>query len=413
MITPLQSASFAASTSMMQSILETIEDRQREEADKANGRKNDETRAPALHQDATALRANARINEHFFGNRDRGEETIATMIVRLSDALGISQRPEETSRAFAQRLSDMVALAKNVRVSGKETPQVTLQALGTTLDAVINAMGGGQTNDAAAGLVARLARSEGIIQAEGEADADFGQRLTDMLTHLRGAMPEDEKAIEKQTGLFDLGLKVDDLIEALRDPYGSTAKRVKEALADKARAEGALTPEMRKTLARLEDTADPKTIEELKAERTRRDPTRVEDAETRTEREDTIRALEAGEKLEDVAALQKAVHAAHEKKNTGPASDADAETDPVTDALETVQLLAAGMVASKPVADHTSAPDRETEEPPPESPEEAMRGIEVAVQRADEERRKAEDEIFALRIDGNGIYDLITRQLAA
>jgi hypothetical protein len=350
MLTPLQSAQSTAALSAMQSIVETIEDRRREDAEKASGRRPDEVLQQAhLRSDDTARQANARINEHFFGSNGRDEDTLAKLISRFSDMLGVTQQDGETSRGFAQRLSDMLTLVDGIGLPSKGSElNVTLSSLGTTLTAVKQAMSG-PSDDKSANLVARLALTTGVVQGESEADADFGQRLSSMLTRLRGELPANLETLEKKSGLSELGLRASDLVSAIRNPYGPEAERVKEALAEKANDEKSLTPEMRKVIARLEDTANPKTIEELKLERTQRDPTRVEDAQTRAEREETIRSLEASEKLDDMRDLQDAVSRA-----------GDAET----------------------------LRDRK-------------------------EQEEAEKEIFALRVDDNGIYDLITRQIVA
>jgi hypothetical protein len=412
MLTPLQSAQSTAAISAMQSIVETIEDRRREEAEKASGRKNDDIREQAhLQSDDAARQANTRINEHFFGSNARGGDTLAKVIARFSDTLGITQQDGESARAFAQRLSDRITLVDSVGLAAKgSTLNVSLRSLGTTLSSVKEAMSG-PSDDAAANLVARLALATGVTQGEDEADADFEQRLSAMLTRERGELPADVATLERKSGLTDLGLTAGDIIGAIRNPYGSEAQRVKDALAEKAEEEKALTPEMRKVLARLEDAADPKSIEELKLDRTKRDPTRVEDAETRKEREETIGKLEAGEKLEDVEKLQDAVGRANEDAVKGKA---DSRTP--TEAIDTIQLLAAGAEATeidekapaKP--DHDLSPETET---PAESTGEAVRNLDAAGVIEQQEREEAKKGIFALRVDDNGIYDLITRQLVA
>ncbi|TAA60705.1 hypothetical protein [Shinella sp. JR1-6] len=414
MLTPLQSAQSTAAVSAMQSIVETLEERRREEAEKASGQPKDDAQKQAhLHSDDTTRQANARINEHFFGSNARGEETLAKLISRFSDTLGVTQQDGEGARAFAQRLADRLALVDQISLPARgSTLDVTLRGLGTTLTAVKQAMAG-PSDDAAANLVARLALTAGVTQGEGEADADFEQRLSGMLTRLRGELPEDVATLEKKSGLADLGLKAADLIAAIRNPYGTEAERVKEALTEKAETEKALTPEMRKVLARLEDAANPKTIEELKLDRTRRDPTRIEDAETRKEREETIRSLEAGEKLEDVQELQDAVGRAHTDANR--IREDKRRGDPAAAALDTIQLLAAGaettQLAGKAPAKQTEAGD--TNEIPAETTGEAVRNLDAAGVREQEERDAARKEIFALRVDDNGIYDLITRQIIA
>ena len=414
MLTPLQSAQSTAAVSAMQSIVETLEERRREEAEKASGQPKDDAQKQAhLRSDDTTRQANARINEHFFGSNARGEETLAKLISRFSDTLGVTQQDGEGARAFTQRLADRLALVDQISLPAKgSTLDVTLRGLGTTLTAVKQAMAG-PSDDAAANLVARLALTAGVTQGEGEADADFEQRLSGMLTRLRGELPEDVATLEKKSGLADLGLKAADLIAAIRNPYGTEAERVKEALAEKAENEKTLTPEMRKVLARLEDAANPKTIEELKLDRTRRDPTRIEDAETRKEREETIRSLEAGEKLEDVQELQDAVGRAHTDANR--IREDKRRGDPAATALDTIQLLAAGaetaQFAGKAPAKQTETGD--ADEIPAETTGEAVRNLDAAGVREQEERDAARKEIFALRVDDNGIYDLITRQIIA
>lgn len=412
MLTPLQSAQSTAAVSAMQSIVETLEDRRREEAEKADGRKNDDTREQAhLQSDDTARQANARINEHFFGSNSRGADTLAKLISRFSDTLGIAQQESENTRAFAQRLADRLTLVDAVRLPGKGiTLSISLRSLGTTLSAVKSAMSG-PSDDAAANLVARLALTSGVLPGENEADADFELRLSTMLTRQRGELPTDVATLEDKSGLSDLGLKAADLIAAIRNPYGAEAERVKEALAEKASEEKALTPEMRKILARLEDTANPKTIEELKLERTRRDPTRIEDAQTRGEREETIRDLEAGEKLEDIKALQDAVGRARDDAT----KDRTDGKKPV-DALDTIQLLAAGAEAteaSEMAAAKSGENQSANKDAPAETSGEALHNLDAASIREQQEREEAKKDIFALRVDDNGIYDLITRQLVA
>ncbi len=414
MLTPLQSAQSTAAVSAMQSIVDTIEERRREEAEKAGGQKNDDLRQQQAHlqSDDTARQANARINEHFFGSNARGGDTLAKLISRFSDTLGITQEEGESARAFAQRLADRITLIDSVAPPAKgSTLGISLRSLGTTLTGVQQAMSG-PSDDAAANLVARLALATGVTQGENEADADFEQRLSAMLTRQRGELPANVAALEEKTGLADLGLRANDIIAAIRNPYGSEAQHVKDALAEKAEEEKALTPEMRKVLARLEDTANPKSIEELKLDRTKRDPTRIEDAETRREREETIGKLEAGEKLEDVTKLQDAVGRANEDAVKGKADGKAQETD----AVDTIRLLASGAEATR-IAE--KAPGKPGETPPADtdapagSTGEAVRKLDAAGVREQEDREEAKKDIFVLRVDDNGIYDLITRQLVA
>ena len=418
MLTPLQSAQSTAAVSAMQSIVETLEDRRREEAEKASGRKADDAlqqQQAHLRSDDTARQANARINEHFFGGNAGGGDTLAKLVSRFSAMLGITQQTGESGREFAQRLADRLTLVGSISLPAKGSAlNVTLDSLGTTLTAVKQAMSG-PSDDAAANLVARLALTSGVTQGEDESDVDFGQRLSNMMTRMRGELPADVTTLEKKTGLYDLGLEARDLVAAIRNPYGTEAQRVKDALAEKARDEKAMTPEMQKVLARLEDAANPKSIEELKLDRTRRDPTRIEDAQTRAEREETIQKLEAGEKLEDVQELQDAVGRAHEEA-TKPEAKNKGDGEPSVDALDTIQLLASGAEATKR-AENTPAKTDETlfrnKDATAETTGEAIRNLDAASIEEQDEREDAQKEIFALRIDDNGIYDLITRRLVA
>lgn len=408
MLTPLQSMQPTAALTAMQSIIETIEERRREEAEKASGQKNDGIRQQAaLQSDDTARQANARINDHFFGSNAREPDTLAKLISRFGNVLGIAQEEGETARAFAQRLADRIALVDSVALPARgSTLNVGLRSLGTTLAGVQQAMSG-PSSDAAANLVARLALEKGVTQDEGEADGDFEKRLSVLLTHERGALPASVEKLEEKTGLADLGLTAGDLVGAIRNPYGAEAQRVKDALAEKADEEKTLTPEMRKILARLEDTANPKTIEELKLERTKRDPTRVEDAETRREREETIGKLEASAKLEDVRKLQDAIGRVHDDAVKGKAS---------AEAVETIQLLAADAETAKITENAPKTTDRDAAadaDGQAGNTGEALRDLDAAGVREQREREETDKDIFVLRVDDNGIYDLITRQFVA
>ncbi|MDX3928270.1 MAG: hypothetical protein QHC90_21000 [Shinella sp.] len=419
MLTPVQSGQSMIATGLMQSIIDGVEERQREEAEKRSGRQQSAPEKTALQADEATRQSNTKINEFFFGDRARNSENLAKLISRFADALGVSQRPDETSRAFAQRLTDALAMIEEVSKTnslGKAT-KVTLIGLGTTLENVQAAMEGGSTDDAVADRVARYAISNGIVQNEDESDAAFEERLNAALTEQRQKLPSTRADLEKQTGLRDLGISAKTLIEAIKNPYGPEAQQVKDALADKAADEKALTPEMRKVLARLEDTADPKTIEELKAERTRRDPTRVEDAETRQEREEDIRALEAGEKLEDVRELQEAVGKANDAATGKPKTDKDDEPQDTTElALSAIQVLASGAEANERAEAAEPSEETDTEANPPAPPQTTAESLKtLQEQQADETKKRedAKDDIFVLRIDDNGIYDLITQQLMA
>ena len=79
-------------------------------------------------------------------------------------------------------------------------------------------------------------------------------------------------------------------------------------------------------------------------------------------------------------------------------------------------MLAAGAEATEiaekaPVkSDRGASAETDT---PAESTGEAVRNLDAAGVIEQQEREEAKKGIFALRVDDNGIYDLITRQLVA
>ena len=419
MLTPVQSGQSLAVTNVMQSIVDGIDERRREDAEKQSGRKDDAIQQAMVRSDEAARQANTRINEHFFGKGARNDDTVATLIARLSSSLGVTQQKDESSRAFAQRLTDAVAFMDGVAkfLYLDVQSEVTLNVLGTNVENVKAAMAGEIVDDDAAQLVARAASNFGVVQGDGESDEDFANRLDAFLTTWRSDLPQNSETLERQLGLDKLGVSIGELIAAIANPAGPEAQKIDAALTAKAESEKAITPEMQKTLQRLEDTADTKTIEELKLDKTRNDPTRIEDSETRQERDETIRALEAGEKLEDVKDLQDAVATANDKVADGekPGKPSEAQ-DSVGRALSIIQVLAAGAAAIAPAAE-TTTPARDASSEPEGTSAAAADG-EDSVERAlsaepDDEIEDAREEIFTLRVDENGIYDLITRQIAA
>ena len=114
MLTPVQSGQSLAVTNVMQSIVDGIDERRREDAEKQSGRKDDAIQQAMVRSDEAARQANTRINEHFFGKGARNDDTVATLIARLSSSLGVTQQKDESSRAFAQRLTDAVAYIDGV-----------------------------------------------------------------------------------------------------------------------------------------------------------------------------------------------------------------------------------------------------------------------------------------------------------
>ncbi len=432
-ITSLQ-AGGAVATSLVQSVLNDIEKRRLEEEEKLKGKKEDKILKTKVAADDVARSANARINEHFFGALQRDENPLATLMARFTAAMGVTQGADESNQDFGTRLEDALYFADYVAktdIDGKPTEiglatfRVSVADLTAALD------GSDKTPTAEASFLARFVTQNGLQQADGESDDDYKLRLKEALTAARQDAPTNVAEVENRSGLTELGISAAQMIEAIKRPYGETAQAIKDMLADKAAEDKAITTETTKVLQRLEQIADPKTEEELKLERLEKDPTRVEDAETRKEREEDIKTLEAADKLEDIEKLHEAVkdgnEAAAEGKESG--EDSGGGTDPVAAALETIQVLAAGAEVAQTQADAETTTSKAgdaatsqdevggTGETPSE--EETRQAQLVTLARAgqgtqaDATDPSAEQDIFALSIDEDGLYDYLARRKEA
>ncbi len=427
MLPPAQQASATLVTSMVQSIVDDIEKRRIEEEEKAKGKKEDKVAKAQMRSDDVSKAANAKINEHFFGALKRDENPLATLIARFTSAVGIAQEAGESNDDFATRLTDSLVFVQMISkdaVSGKTAESVSLARFGVSAAEIAEINAGTAENPSDMALtLARFAKENGLEQAADESDDAFSSRIGASLSAYRKTLAESIPALEKKSGLAELGITAEQMIEAVRRPYGTQAEAIETILDDKATEEKTLTADVSKVLQRLEDIADPKTIEELKAERLEKDPTKVEDAETRKEREETIDALEAGEKLEDVQDLHEAVR----KGNEATAKNGDAK-DPVTGekaqaiAIEAIQVFAAGAEIVQAQAEaptgkdetSSSAEGEDTGEVEPPSDEEQAVMLARAGQ-ADEAQRleDAQKDIFSVAVDENGIYDLLAKKEAA
>ncbi|WEZ84921.1 hypothetical protein P6U16_10570 [Rhizobium sp. 32-5/1] len=383
--------------------------------------------------DDVARSANARINEHFFGALQRDENPLATLIARFTAVMGVTQGADESSLDFGTRLEDALYFADYVTKKdldgkpmkiGLATFRVSVGDLNAALD------GSDKTPTAEALFLARFVTQNGLQQADGEDEAGYRLRMKDALTAARQDAPNSVAEVEKRSGLTELGISAAQMIEAIKRPYGDAAQAIKAMLADKAEEDKSTTSETTKVLQRLEDIADPKTEEELKLERLEKDPTRVEDAETRKEREADIRTLEAADKLEDIEKLQDAVKEGNEAAAEDTETETGAGSDPVAAAIETIQVLAAGAEVAQTQADAeadgggstagSTAPDgsaQSADETP--SDEETKEAQLVALARAGQGSQtpagdvSEEQEIFALSIDEDGLYDYLAKRKAA
>jgi hypothetical protein len=432
-ITSLQAGGTVA-TSLVQSVLDDLEKRRLEEEEKARGKKEDKILKTKVAADDVARSANAKINEHFFGALQRDENPLATLMARFTAVMGVTQGAEESSLDFGTRLEDALFFADYVTkkdIDGKpmEIGLATFRVSVADLNAALD--GSDKTPTAEASFLARFVTQNGLQQADGEDDLEYRLRLKISLTAARQDVPNSVAEVENRSGLTELGISAAQMIEAIKRPYGDAAQAIKAMLADKAAEDKSVTSETTKVLQRLEDIADPKTEEELKLERLEKDPTRVEDAETRKEREEDIRTLEAADKLEDIEKLHDAVKEGNDAAAEGKETEPGEVTNPVATAIETIQVLAAGAEVTQTQADSEtrdgdtagfaaadgSAKSASADETP--SDEETKQAQLVALARAGQAAPaqasdvSAEQEIFALSIDEDGLYDYLARRKAA
>jgi hypothetical protein len=227
--------------------------------------------------------------------------------------------------------------------TGKERDKVTEARLGASEEArrardkIASALFGSGNSDAAAlkiDLIERLGKELGIDTEEARSSYRLGKALEDALKDMR---LDEVRSLSETIGLADLGVSMDTLLNAIKNPYGDDNERLKEALLKRASG-GKLETEIGRVVQRLEDTAEPKTLEELKLGPQGYDPTRVEDAETRAERQQAIQSAEAGEKLDDVQKVQDII----EERNDAGAEQGDVGTDGTADSADVITVLAAG-----------------------------------------------------------------------
>ena len=358
MLLPTQQAAGTYLTDFMRSMLRQIEERREEEARKAEGKKEDRQEKALKAQvrpDESAAAANAKINAHFFGALQPDENPLAVLISKFANDLGVTQESGESSADFADRLQEAVMMAGFTRAyADGETIPITLRTLGVKAEQVKAIMQGETSaeDDPYATLAARIARQAGIDPNDD--DASFGIAMEKALTAARAKYPVSVEAVEESSGLRKLGLKAEELIEAIRRPWSDAARKVKAALENQAAVERTLDTDTRKALQRLEDVADPKTSEELKAERTRDDPARVEDSETKAEREDDIQTREMQEKVEDVRKRQDAIgERIREAISEGTTEEGEGSAG--IDPMQFIQVLAAGAEASKTAEEASTA----------------------------------------------------------
>jgi hypothetical protein len=268
-------------------------------------------------------------------------------------------------------------------------------------------------------LIESLGEMLGIEKQEGQSGYSYGVQLEKAIAQLG---PQEKFALTDKLGLADLGISLDELVKAIKNPYGKEDDKLEIALEERATGISGTTASRTKVLQRMETIADPKTLEELKLERAGEtsDPTKVEDAETKAEREEQIGALEAGEKLEDVKDLHEAVKTQNEQAIGKGAAEAGATGDPVAAAVETIQVLAAGAEAISDTVDTTGEPEGLASEMADRGPANANGKNDISLSEQDEvyliakngpDMTDATDpSILPIAVDENGIYALLLKK---
>ena len=409
MITPLQQTAGIAVSDLMRSMVEAIEERQREEQEKASGTKKDDAVKTQPQPDESHRVANEKISAYLFGVMKPDADAFASLVSRFSSALGVTQEADESSFSFARRLQDALTLTDNFEktdAQGKATT-ISLTSFGVSKTQVTDVLNNGVTarTDPMAALAARIAKGAGLTGKE----EDFGEQMSKAIMAMRATLPKNVSELEESTGLKQLGISARQMIAAIANPYGDEARAVKDALNDQAQGTRFMTRETLKIIQRLEDVADPKTKEELQAERGEERIGEINDAEVKAEREKDIKALDVQDKLEDVQELQDVVKE-HIDASTGEKTD-DAEGQGPVDISSEIALIS--VLASAPAQEAATAEnDNEPAQTdaatnPADAKDDAEKLLDAhAIVEGD---RAA---ILPISIDDNGLYELLKKKAA-
>ncbi|WCJ64822.1 hypothetical protein [Agrobacterium tumefaciens] len=408
MITPLQQTAGIAVNDIMRSMVEAIEDRQREEREKANGTKKDDAVKTQPQPDESHRVANEKISSYLFGIMKPDADAFASLVSRFSSALGVTQEADESSFSFARRLQDSLTLTDNFEktdAQGKATT-ISLTSFGVSETQVTDVLNNGVTakTDPMAALAARIAKGAGLTGKE----EDFGEQMSKAIMAMRATLPKNVSDLEESTGLKQLGISARQMIAAIANPYGDEARAVKDALNDQAQGTRFMTRETLKIIQRLEDVADPKTKEELQAERGEERIGEINDAEVKAEREKDIKALDAQGKLEDVQELQDVVKE-HIDASKNDKTEGDTQK-PVDISPETalISVLAATPKEDAGPAENENDPaNTQAAANPADAENEAKKLL-----NAQGLVKDARTAILPISIDDNGLYELLKKKAA-
>ncbi|WP_332304033.1 hypothetical protein [Rhizobium sp. GR12] len=410
MITPLQQTAGIAVSDLMRSMVESMEERQREEQEKANGTKKDEAVKTQPQPDQSHRAANEKISAYLFGAMKPDADAFASLVSRFSSALGITQEKDESNFSFAQRLQDVLTLTGGFEKAGAEgkATTISLKSFGVSEAQVLEVLNGGVTTktDPMAALAARIAKSADLTGSE----EDFGEKLSDAIMAVRATLPKSVSDLEESTGLKELGVSAHQMIAAIANPYGDAARAVKDALDEQAQGTRFMTRETMKVIQRLEDVADPKTKEELQAERGENRMGEINDAEVEAEREEDIQTREAQGKLEDVQKLQDVVKehidASADEKAQGAEGQGPVD---ISSEIALISVLAAAPTPEAAPAENDNEPAKTdatatTEADAKDDAEKLLDALAVV--------DTARDAILPISIDDNGLYALLKKKAA-
>lgn len=409
MITPLQQTAGIAVSDIMRSMVETIEERQREEQEKANGTQKDDAVKTQPQPDESQRVANEKISAYLFGIMKPDADPFASLVSRFSSALGITQEADESNTSFAQRLQDALTLTENFEktdAQGKAT-KISLTSFGVSEAQVLDILnnGVGAKTDPMAALAARIAAGAGLSGKE----EDFGEQLSKAIMAARATLPRTVDDLEESTGLKELGVSAQQMIAAIANPYGDAARAVKDALNEQAQGTRFMTRETLKVIQRLEDVADPKSKEELQAERGENRIGEINDAEVAAEREQDIQTRDAQGKLEDVQELQDVVKE-HLDASADEKTDAAGGQGPVdiSSEMALISVLAATPAAEPaPPENDNEAAGKDAPASPAEAEDDAEKLLDAQAVIED-----ARDTILPISIDDNGLYELLKKKAA-
>ena len=230
-----------------------------------------------------------------------------TAMQSMLDSLEEQRKREEEQRTG--RENDRVTEA---RISASQEAKRAQEKIASALFGSNNT----DPNQLKMDLLERLAKKLGIDTDEARSSFKFGKAVEDIVKDMQ---PDELRELAEDIGLSDLGVSMEVLIAAIKNPYADDSQRLNDALTKKANG-GKIGVDVERVLQRMEDVADPKTLEELKLGPQGYDPTRVDDAQARAERKQDIEAAEAGRKLEDVQKLQDVVENRNEAASEQPES---------------------------------------------------------------------------------------------